>query len=131
MKRSQITILILLAPILIAVILYMVFASTDPLSLGPGGVLGVFALIYLECLAVTFVILRFGMYWLSLLLRVRKGPVRPVMMAEKRAYYVASVLAFAPVILLAMHAYAQLRVPDVLLVVVFMSIVTFYILKRR
>lgn len=131
MHRTRTTIGIIVAPLIIAGLLYAAFDLTDPLTLGPGGILGVFILLYLECLTVLFVLLRFGMYWFLKLMKLRGTVTTRGMMTEKKAYYVASVLAFAPVILLAMHAYSQLKLPDIILVAVFMAVVTFYIVKRR
>lgn len=126
-------VLLFASPFVIAGILYGIFQLTDPASIGPGGVLGVFILMYLGCLSVLFIVLRFGLYWTRKLLRLREGTVvstTPAMGARK-AYYVASVLAFAPVTFLAMHAYSQLQLTDVLLVILLMAVLTFYILKRR
>jgi hypothetical protein len=121
------------SPFLIAGLLFMVFQFTDPASVGPGGVLGVFTLIYLECLSILFIILRFGLYWVRKLLQIRRGPKAVSLpgMGVRKAYYIASIVAFAPVTLLAMHAYAQLQLTDIVLVILLMSIVTFYIIKRR
>lgn len=124
--------LLFLSPLLVIGLLYVIFQSTDPASIGPGGVLIVFVLIYLGCLSILFILLRFGLYWVGRLLALRKSRKAPALpgMEIRKAYYVASVLAFVPVIFLAMHAYSQLQFTDVALVAVLMSIVTFYIIKR-
>jgi hypothetical protein len=133
MKRNT-RIALLLVPLVVTILLYGIFQFTDPISVGPGGVLGVFVLIYLGCLSIVFIILRFGLYWVRKLLSGRKNQISHVSVSgigSRKAYYVASVLAFAPVTLLAMHAYSQLQLTDVVLVGVLMAIVTFYILRRR
>ena len=133
MKRN-IRALFLFIPFVVIVLLYAIFQFTDPVSVGPGGVLGVFVLIYLGCLSVLFIILRFGQFWARKLVSLRRSqtPVSNVAgIGTRKAYYVASVLAFAPVTLLAMHAYSQLQFTDIVLVGVLMAIITFYILKRR
>ena len=82
-----------------------------------------------------FIVLKFGIYWARRLIVSRKEPgaehrLKRGMGAQK-AYYIASVLAFAPVTLLAMQAYSQLQFTDIALVVILLAIVTFYIIKRR
>lgn len=132
MKRS-LQILLFLSPLLVVALLYAIFQFTDPASVGPGGVLGVFILIYLGCLSVLFIFLRFGLFWAKKLFARRsssKSYNLPYIHTRK-AYYVASVLAFAPVTLLALHSYSQLQFTDIALVGLLMAIVTFYILKRR
>lgn len=130
--KKALTALLFASPFLVAGTLYLVFQFVDPLSVGPGGVLGVFALIYLGCLSILFIVLRFGLFWIRkvvALYKRREIGVRPILEAKK-AYYIASVVAFAPVTLLAMHAYSQLQVTDILLVLILLSIAIFYILKR-
>lgn len=130
--KKVLTVLLLISPLLVVGLLYLVFQFSDPLTAGPGGVLGVFTLIYLGCLSVLFILLRFGLYWARVVMGMyKKQPQasRPVV-GTKKAYYIASVVAFAPVTLLAMHAYSQLQVADVILVIVLMSIAIFYIVKR-
>lgn len=125
--------LLFAAPVVVALLLYIVFQSTDPATVGPGGLLGVFILIYLSCLSVLFILLRFGLYSIGKVLSLRQGaPTHSLPLMEiRKAYYVASVLAFIPVTFIAMHAYSQLRLTDIVLVAILMTIITFYILKRR
>lgn len=125
--------LLLLAPFIVVALLYMIFQFTDPASVGPGGVLGVFVLIYVGCLSLLFIILRFGLFWLKKIVALRGGANVYALpgMGTRKAYYVASVLAFAPVTLIAMHAYSQLQFSDVALVALLVVVVTFYIVKRR
>jgi hypothetical protein len=130
--KKVFTVLLLVSPFLIVGLLYLVFQFSDPLTAGPGGVLGVFTLIYLGCLSILFILLRFGLYWVRAVLAMyKKQPQasRPIV-GTKKAYYIASVIAFAPVTLLAMHAYSQLQVADIVLVAVLLTIAIFYIVKR-
>lgn len=132
MKKS-LRILLILSPVVIAGLLYILFQSTDPASIGPGGVLGVFILLYLGFMSVVFILLRFGRYWVKKILVLRGGKTTAVLpgMDSRKAYYIASILAFIPVTLLAMHAYSRLQLSDVALVLLFTALVTFYIVKRR
>ena len=133
MKRTYLrNTLLLSSPFLFAGVLFTVLSSTDPVVIGPGGVLAVFTLVYLFCLSIVFVLLHFGVSWVSrFVLKQRDvAHVQAFSIGVRKAYYIASVLAFAPVILLAMQSFAQLRWTDVLLVVVFMLVAVFYIIKR-
>ncbi|MGB3009512.1 MAG: hypothetical protein WBB33_04120 [Candidatus Saccharimonadales bacterium] len=134
MKRST-TLLLYAAPLLLAAILYGLFTFVDPASADPGAILGVFVLIYLECLSIVFVVLHFGLKWVSKYIRKRKSvgnamSHKSYAVGVRKAYYIASIVSFAPVTLLAMHSFAQLRLIDIVLVFVFTGIATFYIVKR-
>lgn len=135
MNRSKlINLLLVLSPLLAMFGLYGIFNSTDPATIGPGGILGVFILMYIGCLSMIFVLLRFGIYWVVRLAKVRSKSVTsrtPVRMNTKKAYYVASVLGFAPVTLVAMHAFSELQWTDVFFVSVLLALVTFYVIKRQ
>ena len=52
-------------------------------------------------------------------------------MGVRKAYYIASAVAFGPVLLLALNSVRQLRVTDILLVGVFLALAIFYISKRE
>ena len=132
LKGKVINLLLLSLPLMVGIILFVVFQTTDPAMIGPGGILGVFALIYLGCLSLFFVVLRFGLYWLAVLARRHSKSKRVAVkqISSNKAYYVASVLAFAPVTLLAMQAFSKIQWTDIALVFMLMAIVTFYVLKR-
>ncbi len=49
---------------------------------------------------------------------------------RRRAYYLASIIAFAPVCLLAMQSLNQLKLLDLVLVVSLTALAGFYVLKR-
>lgn len=124
---------LLIAPIILLGLLLYIFERTDPVSIGPGGVLGVFILMYLLALSVLFIILHTGVPLVSRIVMKKRGNLqaREVKIGVKKAYYVASLVAFIPVLLLAMGSFAQLKLTDVVLIVVFVALVTFYIIKRR
>ncbi len=48
----------------------------------------------------------------------------------RRAYYVASILAFIPVLTLAMNSLGQLQIRDILLVITLTAVAVFYVIKR-
>ncbi len=131
MSRTKIIVL-LLSPLVLAGLLFVVFSTIDPATVNPIGILGIFTLIYLFFLAVFFVLFHFGVEWTSRVLLKQKGSMmkKEISIGARKAYYIASVLAFAPVVFLAMGSFAQLRWTDVLLVSVLMTITIFYIVKR-
>ena len=131
--KKALMVLLFISPLVVAGLLYMIFQFSDPLTVGPLGVLGVFALIYLGCLSVLFILIRFGLYWVRKFVGLYKKQQMPgggTRIEPRKAYYIASVVAFAPVTLLAMHAYTKLQITDVLLVLSLLVIAIFYIVKR-
>ena len=123
----------LLAPVVLAGLLLLIFDRTDPVAIGPAGVLGVFVLIYLLSFSLLFVLLHFVIPLVSRVVTRKKESLhqREVKIGVKKAYYIASLIAFVPVLLLAMRSFAQLKLGDVAHVVAFVGVVSFYILKRK
>lgn len=117
--------------LLSALILALIFSFTNPADIGPLGVLFVFILLYSAMASTLFIVLfsgaaiarRFGAG--QLLPQTRRGRID-----HRRAYYIASIGALAPVMLLAMNSMGSLTFQDVALVVVLMALLFFYIIKR-
>lgn len=124
--------LLLISPLLSAALLMIVLFSTDPVAIGPVGILGVFVLVYIFTLSLLFVLLRFGIGWFRRLTRSTKDNFRPAVrrVGVRKSYYIASILAFVPVLFLAMQSFAQLRLSDIILVGIFVGIAVFYVIKR-
>lgn len=133
MIRRHLTIIMSLFPLVLTGLLYMIFQSTDPATIGPGGVLGVFILIYLVFLSIIFVLFRFGLYWVTKFLAKKQtlGVKRAIGVSQKKAYYIATVLAFMPVTLLAMRAFSRVQWMDLGLVMLLAVLAIFYIIKRQ
>lgn len=121
-----------LVPVFALVALMLLMNTTDPISAGPGGILVVFLLVYVFWAGMFFTILHLGLGLVSrLIIRHRKTvTVRSIQLSIRKAYYIASALAFVPVLLLAMNSLGQLQIRDVALVSIFMFLVIFYIVKR-
>lgn len=132
MKKSHLPrLVVFFAPPLLAAALFAYLTSTDPAAVGVGGILLVFLLIYLLSLSLLFVVLHLGVRWVSsFVAQRRQQTTRSVAIGSREAYYVASIVAFVPVVLIAMQSFAQLRWLDITLVVAFVAIATFYIVKR-
>lgn len=120
-----------LLPFISALGLFLMLTLTNPLTAGPGGMLVVFFLAYIFSASVLFIILHWGVGFVTRLMsRSKRFNVREWSIGVRKAYYIASVLAFAPVLLLAMQSVGQLQIRDIVLMVAFVSIAIFYVLKR-
>jgi|JRYG01.1.fsa_nt_gb hypothetical protein len=122
-------------PIIVAGVLLGVWNSTNPATVGPLGILVVFILLYIFWVSVFFVLVHFVLtaFHHSLLLQrifKRTGTHKSYKKREYLAYYTASVLAFAPVLLLAMQSVNQLSFRDIALVFIFVGLAIFYLLRR-
>lgn len=90
-----------------------------------------FVLMYLFYASSFFVLLRGGLVVFGRLLARRKSiEPRQWRIGVRRAYYIASVLAFAPVSIAGMQSLGQLQARDVILLVVFEAVAIFYVIKR-
>lgn len=123
--------LIYILPILSVVFLLLILNSTNPLDGGPVVILIIFILLYIICAGMFFILLNSGVRIASRLWARRKSiNAREWRIGVRRAYYIASVLAFGPVLLLAMQSVGQLQFRDVLLVIVLLILAIFYVIKR-
>lgn len=114
-------------------ILLVVMSQVDPVTAGPGGILAVFVLVYATIASLLFTILHWGVRVVSRFI-VRRGTrvtARSYHVGVRKAYYAASVIAFAPVLLLALNSVRQLKWTDFLLVSLFLVLALFYINKRE
>lgn len=122
-----------LSPLLTGAFLLLALNVLDPITTGPAGVLVVFSLIYAFWLSLLFVLLHFGISLVGKMLKKQNNKLgtKHLQLGAKKAYYLASVIAFVPVVLLAMRSFAQLRSMDVLLVVLLTAVASFFVLKRQ
>ena len=130
--KSQLRKSLIFSPFALTLLLFVVLQSTSPDTVGPVGVLAVFVLIYLLALSLFFVVMHFGIAWFSRKIIARNDNLSrgELKIGVRKAYYVASVLAFAPVALLAMRSFGQLEPGDIVLVLALVGISVFYIVKR-
>jgi hypothetical protein len=124
--------LIYTLPIWLFLVLLYVLSATDPVSAGPGGILLVFFVIYAMIASLLFTILHWGVRVVTALIitRNKRLSTRSYKIGVRKAYYMASIIAFGPVLLLALNSVRQLKATDVLLVLLFLTLALFYILKR-
>ena len=128
MATGRMVRLVYFVPIVTIAVLFMVF---NWFTITPGSILAVFLLIYLLIGSLIFILLHFGIElfgkWLS---RNRVVEQRRWRVGVKKAYYIASVVAFAPVCLMAIQSIGQLQLRDILLVSLLTGVAAFYIVKR-
>jgi len=111
------------APVVSFGALMVLLNKTSPLQLGPAGILLVFGLLYI------FVASSF--YLLSTLAIIVVGYFVPISsQSRRRLYYVSSIVATAPVFLLALNSIGQLELKDFILVILLVGVACFYTLKR-
>lgn len=123
--------LVYVIPVATFVALFALFQMTDPISIGPGGILLVFILLYLFFVSCLFILLHFGTGLFGKLLLSRKTiEQRQWSIGVRKSYYIASIVAFAPVCFLAMQSLGQLQVRDVALVTLLTVVAIFYVVKR-
>lgn len=117
---------LLMAPVLLVVLLVLLMNSTTPLEVGPAGILLVFLMLYAILLSFCFLIIYAGSKLLVRLgLKKQHQQIHP-----RKAYYIASVVACLPLFLIAIQTIGQLRVVDVFLVIIFIALSTFYVVRR-
>lgn len=107
------------------VLLSALMHSTSPSTIHPIGILAAFILIYMLSLGV----LSFFVYSaVNIMGRLWR---RPVKISLKNAYFYASVLALAPVMLIGMRSIGRANVYEVFLVIIFEVVACFYISRQR
>lgn len=109
------------------VLLSAFLQSTSPSTIHPIGILFIFVLIYVLALGVlTFLIYGIGQVFHRRSAKTRQQ--KPFTLA--RAYYFASVLALAPVMLIGARSVGRTGPADILLIMSFEALACFYIAKR-
>lgn len=110
------------------VILSALMQTTSPSTIHPAGILLIFVLIYVSALGVLAFFI-YGTFYV--LARMRKTPARSEGMSLTRAYYYASVLALAPVVLIGARSIGRTGMLDLILLAIFEVLACFYISKRN
>lgn len=122
--------IIALITVLAGFILLVVLQTTNPSTIGPVGLLAVFFLLYvilMGCMTGLLYASSHLAHWLGRRLRTKRPPMK---FSTERAWYFGSLLAFAPIMLLAMQSVGSLGIYEVALVALFLIIGGLYISKR-
>lgn len=131
--HKSLKLLIYTMPLWLFLILLSLMSAVDPVEAGPGGILVSFILIYLIIASLLFTVLHWGVRFVSgqIVKRGSRVTARSYKMGVRKAYYIASAVAFGPVLLLALNSVRQLKPTDILLVGLFLGLAIFYITKRE
>lgn len=131
--NKSLKLLIYTMPLWLFLILLYIMNAVDPVSAGPVGILLTFIIIYLIIASLLFTVLHWGVRFVSsqIVKRNKRVTARSYKMGVRKAYYIASAVAFGPVLLLALNSVRQLKLTDILLVGLFLSLAIFYISKRE
>lgn len=113
-----------------AVGLAVLLQMTTPATIGPLGILLVFVLMYIAALGVlTFLFIAINRLTLKFM-GVLDSRKTHTPMSLTRAYYFASVMALAPVMIIGMQSVGQVGLYEFLLVVIFLIVASVYVAKR-
>lgn len=123
---------IYLTPLVSVFLLLYIWNTTNPGTAGPLGILSVFVLLYLFWASIFFILLHlgFGLFKKTNLFRFFMSRRESKPFDWKLSYYIASIVAFMPVLLLAMQSVNQLSIGDILLVTLFTGLAIFYVIRR-
>lgn len=111
-----------LLPVGCLALILLIMNSTDPTK-SVTSILLVFLLLYIMFTSIIYSLLRH--YWSRM-----KQESHRVLASKRRSYYIASAVGILPVIIIAMQSLQQVRLFDILLVLVLLGLVLFYIVKR-
>jgi hypothetical protein len=122
--------IIILSVIVATTLLVVLLFGTEPATIGPVGMLIIFILMYISALGVVTFLLYGGSRILSKIASsfTVKKPMNA--MSFRRAYYFASVLALAPVMIIGLQSVGGVGVYELLLIGLFELIACIYIAKR-
>lgn len=95
---------------------------TNPLSVGPIGILGIFVLLYLVTVSVAYL-------FLKVLFRLNIKLFRGVNL--KKSYLLASIISFIPVLAVGLNTLGQLGVMEIALISILSLLASFYVFKSR
>lgn len=115
-----------IAIVLVAILLQM----TTPAEVGPLGIFILFILVYMSVLGVLTYLLFWGSYLWAKTLSVMglRRPLQPLSL--RRAYYFASVLALAPIMLVGLQSVGEVGFYEVFLIVAFVAVGCVYMARR-
>ncbi len=122
---------LLILPMIACIGLVLAVNYLDPAE-SVASIMLVFLLLYSIIASSLFIFIK-GTYWVRQKIG-RQGDLSKGVFESKlytrRAYYVASVVAFAPILLLGMQSLNQTRIQDVLLVLALVGLASFYVVRR-
>lgn len=124
--------IISIVTVIAAALLIFVITNINPVDSGPAGILAVFFLLYVIFVGFFTALIRWSSLIIGSVQRWAKFTKSkpPQELSSQKAYYLASVVALAPVMLVGIGSVGQLSWYEVVLVGLFVAIGYFYIEKR-
>lgn len=111
------------------VILLIILNITTPSRVGPIGILAVFIMLYAIFLGfISFLI--YGFLKILILLKQKKENASSDIKVFKKAYYYSTVIAFAPVVMIAQQSIGGVGFFEFFLILIFEIIACIYVSKR-
>lgn len=118
----------------VAAVLLLTFVNiSSPSTTGPGGILAVFFLLYLVLVGlITWIIYGTNKLWSIVDARARSRRLVPANWPRSllKSYYMASIVALAPIILIAIGSVGDVHWYELGLVAMLVTIGIFYVQKR-
>lgn len=111
-------------PIVSFVGLVILLNRTNPLDVGPAGILLVFGLAYVFISSALYLVLTLVIMLFAYFITINTA-------SRRKLYYLSSIIALAPVFLLALNSIGQLELKDFILVLMLVGFACFYVVKRR
>ena len=111
-------------PVVSFVGLAILLNRTNPLDVGPAGILLVFGLAYVFISSTLYLVLTLVVMLLAYFVTLKNT-------SRRKLYYLSSIISLAPVFLLALNSIGQLEIKDFLLVMSLVGLACFYVAKRR
>lgn len=105
--------------LIVSTLIVLLLNLFNPIQIGPNGILVFFVLVYLLIFLIVLSVLR-----------VVQGVIKKYRQSTQKLVYLAAVVSFAPVMLMALSSINQLQVLDVALVFVLEVLAIFYVSRR-
>lgn len=102
---------------------------TDPAN-NVTSILLVFLLLYICCASALFILFYDGIAIIKKAFHTGRNAQVDMHISLRRAYYLSSIIAFAPICLLAMQSINTIKLLDLILVGVLTGLAVFYVIKR-
>lgn len=110
--------------------LLVLLQMTTPSTAGPAGILAVFFLLYLFFLGLFTWIIQTAGWVLGKLMRPVSIKKRLTPPSLSHSYYLSSVLAIAPIMLIGIGSVGEFNLYEIMLVILFIGIGFFYVQKH-
>jgi len=104
--------------------LALIFAFTDPVSIGLFGIVGVFAIIY----GIVFCLVYSVAMFIATQINKKREKVRRIRL--RKVQYISGVLSLAPIFIMSFFSLGAVNIPEILIVILIEVVAIFFINKR-